>query len=167
MTICTMRNDLMKHKEISSVIWLSIAVCFMLFLYAPLELLLTNQEEFWFDVYLLAPIMLVVFLIMCVSSVLLLLLLKKGNSNRYQIVLMLYFIVFIGLYVQGNFLAAGLPSLDGEPIDWSLYTAERWKSVVVWVAACAVVRCCGCAGYGSFAGNGSGVSGYFHGFYFL
>lgn len=139
MTICTMRNDLMKHKEISSAIWLSIAVCFMLFLYAPLELLLTNQDEFWFDVYLLAPIMLVVFLIMCVSSVLVLLLLKKGNSNRYQIVLMLYFIVFIGLYVQGNFLTAGLPSLDGEPINWSLYTGERVKSIISWVSVTVII----------------------------
>lgn len=134
-----MINIFVKVKEIADAIWISTAVCFMLFLYAPLELLLTNQEEFWFDGYLLTPIMLVVFLITCLSSILVFALLRKLDGKLYRIGVMLYFAGFIGLYVQGNFLAAGLPSLDGEPIDWSLYTAERWKSVGVWIAAAAIV----------------------------
>ncbi len=120
-------------------VWLSIAVCFMLFLYAPLELLFTNQEEFWFDVYILVPIMSVVFLIACVVCVLVFLLIRKLSEKLYQIALMLYFIIFIGLYAQGNFLAAGLPSLDGEPIDWNLYTDERVKSIALWVAVAVVI----------------------------
>ena len=47
--------------NINSGIWLSAATCFMLFLYAPLELLFTNQDEFWFDAYILVPIMFVAF----------------------------------------------------------------------------------------------------------
>lgn len=37
-------------------IWLSIVTCFMLFLYAPLELLFMNQDEFWWDAYLIFPL---------------------------------------------------------------------------------------------------------------
>lgn len=57
-----------KQKKVNNIfqkygsgIWLSIVTCFMLFLYAPLELLFLNQDEFWYDAYLLIPIMFFVF----------------------------------------------------------------------------------------------------------
>lgn len=120
-------------------IWLSAAVSFMLFLYAPLELLFTNQDEFWFDAYILTPFMLIVFGIGCAGAVLLFAILGKLHEKLYWLGLTAGFIAFIGLYVQGNFLAAGLPSLDGELIDWSLYTGERIKSIIAWAAVAAVV----------------------------
>ena len=126
-------------REIKSGIWLSLATCFMLFLYAPLELLFTNQDEFWFDAYILVPIMLVVFVIVCIVSVLACMVLAKLGNKIYQVGLALYFAVFIGLYIQGNLMTAGLPPLDGETIDWSRYADERIKSFIVWVIAAAVV----------------------------
>lgn len=120
-------------------VWLSVAVCFMLFLYAPLELLFTNQDEFWFDAYILTPLMLVVFGIGCAGAVLLFAILGKLHEKLYWFGLTTGFIAFIGLYVQGNFLAAGLPPLDGEQIDWSLYTGERIKSMIAWAAVAVVV----------------------------
>lgn len=120
-------------------VWLSIAVCFMLFLYAPLELLFTNQDEFWFDAYILTPLMLVPFGIGCVCAILLFFLLGKLNEGLYWLGLAVGFIGYIGLYVQGNFLASGLPPLDGEPINWDLYTGERVKSVIAWAIAAIVV----------------------------
>lgn len=120
-------------------IWLSVAVCFMLFLYAPLELLFTNQDEFWFDAYILTPLMLIAFGIGCAGAVLLFGILGKLHEKLYWFGLTAGFIAFIGLYVQGNFLAAGLPPLDGELIDWSLYTGERVKSIIAWTAVAAVV----------------------------
>ena len=126
-------------RQIKGGIWLTAATCFMLFLYAPLELLFTNQDEFWFDVYVLAPLMLAAFGIGCAGGVLLFFFLRKMGEKLYRVSLAAGFAVFIGLYVQGNFLAAGLPSLDGERVDWSLYTAERIKSVVVWAAAAVLV----------------------------
>lgn len=125
--------------DIECGIWLSAATCFMLFFYAPLELLFTNQDEFWFDAYILAPYMFGVFVVVCAVSIMVFLLLRKLNEKLYRLGLMLYFIAFIGFYIQGNLLAAGLPSLDGEMIDWSLYTDERLKSAVVWVTVAVIV----------------------------
>lgn len=128
-----------KPMELTSGIWLSVATCFMLFLYAPLELLFTNQDEFWFDAYILVPIMFAVFCLICVISILVLALLIKLNEKVYWLGIMLYFIFFIGLYFQGNFLAGGLPSLDGGTIDWSLYSSERMKSVILWIIVSGVI----------------------------
>lgn len=113
-------------------ICLTTAVCFMLFLYAPLELLFTNQDEFWFDVYILFPLMLVAFGIGYGVGIMIFAVLGRLHEKLYWIAVAVGLSGYLGLYVQGNFLTAGLPSLDGEPIDWSLYTGERIKSVTVW-----------------------------------
>lgn len=125
--------------DLKSGVWLSAAVCFMLCLYAPLELLFTNQDEFWFDAYLLTPIMFVAFAVLCAVSILVLALLHRAGAGLYEIVLWLYFSAYLCLYVQGNLLTEGLPPLDGETIDWSRYTAERARSVILWVSVPAVM----------------------------
>lgn len=139
-------NKARKLHKISGGIWVSMATCFMLFLYAPLELLLTNMDEFWFDAYILTSVMIVVFVIGSVVSILAFVLLYKINEKLYRFGLMLYFAGFICLYVQGNILNAGLPPLNGEPIDWSMYPAERMKSIILWgsvfLAALAVTILC-------------------------
>ena len=41
--------------ELKPAFFLSLTFCFMIFLYAPLELYINNVDEFWYDVYLLFP----------------------------------------------------------------------------------------------------------------
>lgn len=38
--------------NIKPAVMLSIATCFMFFVYAPIELYLTNKDEFWYDIYI-------------------------------------------------------------------------------------------------------------------
>lgn len=120
-------------REIDGGVWVSVAVNFMLWIYAPVELLFTNQDEFWFDVYILLPVMALVFVVGSVISIFMFGLARIINQKIYRLVLILYFSGFLCLYVQGNFLTEGLPPLDGSVIDWSLYGMERIKSVGVWI----------------------------------
>ena len=39
--------------ELKPALFLSLTFCFMIFIYAPLELYINNVDEFWYDVYLL------------------------------------------------------------------------------------------------------------------
>ncbi len=49
-------------SDLRPAIFLSLAACFMLFLFAPVEIYLGNQDEFWYDAYLLFPFLIKDFL---------------------------------------------------------------------------------------------------------
>lgn len=125
----------MEEREmLKSAFILSSVVCFMFFLYAPLELYFTNKGEFWYDIWVLLPIMAVVFLIFTAICVLGFLLLYKCSAKLCQAALVLLFIVFLCSYVQGNYLIGYLPAMDGRVIDWNLYAGGgRIQSVLLWL----------------------------------
>lgn len=110
---------------------LSINVCFMLFLYAPLKLYFTNKNEFWFDIYLLGPVMVGVFFLFSVISIMLLRVFRK-MGKMWAIIMVCYFSSFLSLYIQGNYLVGNLPPLDGRKIEWSLYSDGRLPSAIIW-----------------------------------
>ena len=94
-------------------ICVSLALSFLLFIYAPLELYSANKKEMWFDAYQMLPFMLVFFGVLLGTSVLLFVLIRRISLSLYKAAVALYFIVYICTYVQGNFLVSNLPPLDG------------------------------------------------------
>lgn len=112
---------------------LSASVCFMFFLYAPLELYFMNKDEFWYDIWVLAPIMLCVFLAftgICIAGFALL---YKCGGNLFRTAVLFLFVLFVCSYVQGNYFIKYLPVFDGRAIDWSLYAGVgRTQSAILW-----------------------------------
>lgn len=126
-------------QTISSGIILSLATCFMLFLYSPLELYFNNKNEFWFDVYTLLPVITITFLLFFFVSVLCFYFAYRIHTKIYQICLVLYFVAFVSFYVQGNYLISNLPPLNASVIDWHQYPMERLKSIMLWISASCLV----------------------------
>lgn len=131
-------------KELLHAIVLTFALCFMLFIYEPITMYSTNIDDIWFDLGMMTPPMLLMFVISFVA----LMALMTGiyfTSRRfsekltpYSIALTTEFVVFIATYLQGNFLANSLPALDGSVIDWSVYTVQNIMTIAVWVVLAAV-----------------------------
>ena len=116
----------------------SFALCFMLLVYAPFELYLTNQSDFWFTRSLMAQYTLAMFaagMLLCVIAFFVAA--KLGDKVMTAVIAAAVF-VMLGAYIQGTFLVSGLPGMDGTEIDWSAYPAERIKSIAAWVLSAAV-----------------------------
>ncbi len=120
-------------------LWLSVAACFMLFIYAPLEIYFLNKEEFWFDFSILFPILFVTFIIFLFLSMFVLTCVNVLNKKLYEMIRTVYFVAFICTYIQGNFLVKSLPPLDGTEVDWRNYSAERIKCIALWLIISAMV----------------------------
>lgn len=133
-----------RMKEFREGLILSLVTCYMFFLYAPLELFFLNQDEFFFDLYILLPVLLMIFLLTAFLSIAMFGLLRKKNKRVYTIGVLGYFVAFICSYIQGNFLVKSLPILDGNWVVWSDYPLERIKCIIVWcvviAAVCVVYR---------------------------
>lgn len=130
----------MKEKgALKPALALSVAICFMFFVYAPVELYLTNRDEFWYDLWVLLPIMTCVFVVFTLICVAVFYLLHRRSAKFYHAAVLFLFVVFVCSYIQGNYLITYLPVLDGNRIDWSLYSNGRIQSVILWIAVGLIV----------------------------
>ncbi len=133
------RGRLRPDRRLLPAASLSLALCFLLLLYAPLEIYCNNYSEFWFSFALLfktlLPFFLGAFLLLTAFSALVLRLGKK----LYEWYLPAFAAAFLSTYVQGTFFAGNLPALDGNTVDWSKYAGQRTVTIVIWIVCLAAV----------------------------
>ncbi len=132
-----------KIKMCSSGIATVFAVGFIVIIYAPLETLFSNREEFWYDFGLLFPYLLFTWIVLVIIGISALVLVRNLSKKIYELTVITAFFMLIDFYIQGNFLVKSLPPLDGRLIDWSLYPLERLKSVILicFLVLCAIACC--------------------------
>ena len=120
-------------KQIMPAIFLLISMNFMFFIYAPYELFITNQWEFWFDLDILLPISFASFGIMVILGILIAFLINCINKKMYYGMLTVCGVAIVASYVQGTYCIKNLPPLDGADINWNNYPIERVKSICIWL----------------------------------
>ena len=127
---------------------ISFALCFMLFLYEPIMMYVTNKDNFWFDFGIVIKPVLMIFLIFFAGTAAILtglyFICRKFSENvkPYRIILTVIFVCFIVLYIQGNILASHLPALDGSAIDWGAYTSDNIITAIICVILTVVAVFC-------------------------
>lgn len=126
---------------------ISFVFCFMLFIFEPLLMYSTNQLDFWFDLQHMAVPMLVTFLFFFIAAAGVLTavfainkaIVKDKEPTFYRVFLLVFFLVFVSTYFQGNFLAGALPPLDGTMIDWSVFKTQNMITTAIWVSYAALI----------------------------
>lgn len=124
---------------------ISFVFSFMLFIFEPLLMYSTNQLDFWFDLQHMALPMFITFLIFFIAAAGVLtavfainkVIIKNSKDKEptfYRVFLLVFFLIFVSTYFQGNFLAGSLPPLDGTMIDWSGFRTENMITGAVWLS---------------------------------
>ena len=118
--------------EFLHVVIVVFAVCFLLLIYAPLELLFGNQLEFNYNMYELLAYMVPVVIGCCAILSAVFLILRKKAGKVYGIALSVFTALLLASYVQGSFFSGNLPPLDGRSIRWEEYADQRWGSIALY-----------------------------------
>ena len=126
-------------KQLLPGIVVAVAVSFLVFFYAPVDLYCSNISEFWFDFGILFRAALGLFVISTVVLSLVYLCLWLIHPVLYRIGLAGGLLGLLCTYIQGNFLVKNLPPLDGTTIDWEDYTVLRTEDLILWGIGLVVV----------------------------
>lgn len=100
------------------------------FLFGPLNLYVSNKNEFSFYLRDILPWILGCFLL--AALVLTVIPAAIRNKRARDIVLAVILGLGIGFYVQGNFMSGGYGQLNGKSIDWDAMTGRGIVNTVVW-----------------------------------
>lgn len=101
-------------------------------LYFPSSIVITNKDEFNIGFGNIAPIVIT-------ASVLVFLVIELAGNAVYncsaihRLYVGLLWGVGVCFYIQGNFLNKNLPQLDGQIIDWSVYSSHTVFELIVWM----------------------------------
>lgn len=117
---------------------MSFVIAFMLFIYEPITTYASNTEDYWFDLKALLINNLVIFAVVLIillltSNIIYFIARKSKKDIIYNVYVITMFVCFVATYIQGNYLASALPTLDGTPIDWNNYTKQGIISLVLWI----------------------------------
>ncbi len=126
------KNRKITRQQLLPGILISVAISYILLLYAPVELYCSNLDEFWFDFGVLIRLALGMFAIGTLVLAAIYTLLLWIHPILYKIGLAGGLILFLCSYVQGEFLINGLPVLDGTTLDWNAYPELRRGSLILW-----------------------------------
>lgn len=120
-------------SDLIPALFITLSGCFMLCIYAPLDLYFNNKNEFWFNTGILVPQLIRMFCMIAPIVLLVYLLLRLINKKVYYIFLVVSVIAFACSYIQGNFRIKNLPPMDGSAADWSRYTVENIITLIIWI----------------------------------
>ena len=120
-------------KESLGGIIIALLLSFMLAFYEPFNMYTSNVWGFWFDIYDFFPIVVAQFLGFFFILSVVFIIANIISKHVYRIMLVVAFIVTIATYIQGNYFASNLPSLDGSPVDWGVYGKEKIISIILWL----------------------------------
>ena len=116
-----------------------VAVSFLVFLYAPIDLYCSNVSEFWFDFSTLLITALGMFVVCFAALMIMYLIAWLLHPIVYRIALAGGLALFICTYVQGNFMIDRLPTLDGTSIWWGKYDILRKDTLILWAVVLTLV----------------------------
>lgn len=135
-----MMKKLLSKKNTPSII-LALVFSYMLFIFEPITMYANNTTDFWFDIWILLRVTVVPFILFAAVAIAAMAIINKFVKPKYAIYIYLAaFALFTIAYINSNYLAGFLPTLDGTTIEWN--SKGGWISsiaVIIVVLAALIV----------------------------
>lgn len=109
----------------------SFFACFIFFIYAPLEMYLSNVNEFWFNIHTIWQVLMMSFVICFIGSSVVGIFLK-GRLYKLYIALLLSF--GICCYLQGGFINLNVGVMNGSNVQWGDFAMKIAINTAIWIA---------------------------------
>ena len=130
-------RDILKKSRVGFL--LGGVLSFLVSVYAPIELFISSQRDFWFSIGELAWNSLLLFVLLWIIFAGIFVGMRRIGKKAFAISLIVGFTLLLALYVQGNFFVSALPPLDGTEVDWNSNHIERIKSIALYVVIAAAL----------------------------
>ncbi|MCR4909484.1 MAG: sulfatase-like hydrolase/transferase [Lachnospiraceae bacterium] len=136
-------NDKLRQcvKDLVPALLLSLLYAFTLCVYAPLDLFVSNRDEFWFDIYEFFPPVFIMFLAVFIAAFLfnaaVYFLCRNRIKKLFEWLILIEAAAFLCIYIEGNFIVGALPPIDGNDVDWK--TSGVFRDTIVTAAVWLVV----------------------------
>lgn len=111
---------------------------FLLLVYGPVMIYSSNTDELNYNTAQLLEYMIPAAVLVAVVGALILLLLRCLSVRVYYAAETLLLGFTIAALIQGTFLTAYLPVIDGEYIDWNAFPVQRVLSIIIWAGSFAL-----------------------------
>ena len=118
---------------------LSATISFLWMFFAPLQLQLTNVNEFKYDIYAVLPTLLLMFTVGFLTALLVYWIAFKINRKLNYTGIVIGFWILLGSYVQGNYLVGNLQKLDGSYLIWDGHFNDHIQSGVLWLVLLIII----------------------------
>ena len=128
---------------------LSFIIAFMLYIVEPISLFVNNRDDFNYNLgNFIKPMLLIFLLVFIILSLFytIIYFINKKFSDKlgfFNVIMIISYICFILIYIQGNYMIGNLPKLDGTTPDFSIYTFENIITIVILLSLIGIyVFCC-------------------------
>ena len=103
-----------QHQKIITVVLFSSLFSFLMFIYAPIDMLMSNKNAFWFELSEMAWPCVCQFLIVNAINISILSIALALNTALFNVLFIIENIVFILLYLHGTFMLWDLEAITGQ-----------------------------------------------------
>lgn len=122
-----------KQIGIKNLILPSLLFAFMLFVFAPFEIYLSNKGYFFFAGTEMLGLSLLAFVIGFVTCMMILILCAAINNKLFSVIYGMFIGGTLALYIQGNWDMTDYGAWNGGDIDWSDFIAQKWGFLALFV----------------------------------
>jgi len=121
-------------KNLFLVITVALFVTITFFLFGPLEIFMTQSNEFWFDVSDMIKVI-SISSFACFLGMLLIFYVSSLLGEKFLLVVTSFFAALgLGLYIQGNWMFVNYGEMNGTFLVWDDYLTWAIVNTIIWLA---------------------------------